>query len=408
MPDGKKRRRIGFRIFLAVLILLYASLILAMQRRRFADFYCVEIAPRIANAVGGVMSLIPTAVCEITIAALVCFALIFVILLILLIFLHKREKYRRFVGGCFAFLLVIAVLWTGGELCYDAAMMKSTPVGQQQAHDFDELTALWNFTITQLNTLSAEVDRDENYHLIHRGDAEIRSAVDASRQKLAADYPRFQYAKPPMPKTSVFSAVVTKFGDSAYFIKPWHETVFTVKSQNVSTYPSIYAHEYSHYSGFYREDEANFFGHLLCVQSDDPNVQYAGWLDIINIVWNAIKQDFFGHSPTDEELDDPAYLAYCDATVWYDSGLILGDKTGNYKLFHKERGEENVVDDYKKESELPEAAAKLIQKQGQKHFENLQAHLGEHYYDGVVQLLLDYYADQLEPYRTENLSNEKE
>ena len=27
MPDGKKRRRIGFRIFLAVLILLYASLI---------------------------------------------------------------------------------------------------------------------------------------------------------------------------------------------------------------------------------------------------------------------------------------------------------------------------------------------------------------------------------------------
>ena len=84
MPDGKKRRRIGFRIFLAVLILLYASLILALQSRTFADFYCVEIAPRIANAVGGVMSLIPTAVCEISIAALVCFALIFVILLILL------------------------------------------------------------------------------------------------------------------------------------------------------------------------------------------------------------------------------------------------------------------------------------------------------------------------------------
>ena len=292
MPDGKKRRRIGFRIFLAVLILLYASLILALQSRTFADFYCGEIAPRIANAVGGVMSLIPTAVCEISIAALVCFALIFVILLILLIFLHKREKYRRFVGSCFAFLLVIAVLWTGGELCYDAAMMKSTPVGQQQAHDFDELTALWNLTMTQLNTLSTEVDRDENYHLIHRGDAEIRSAVDAARQKLAADYPRFQYAKPPMPKTSVFSAVVTKFGDSAYFIMPWHETVFTVKSQNVSTYPSIYAHEYSHYSGYYREDEANFFGHLLCVQSDDPNVQYAGWLNIISIVWNAVKQDF--------------------------------------------------------------------------------------------------------------------
>lgn len=409
MPDEKKRRKIGFWFFLAVIVLLNAALILAMQTQRFADFYCGEIAPRIANAVGSVMGLIPTAVCEISVAALVCFAVVFVILLILLIFLHKRAGYRRFVGGCFKFTALIAVISIGGELCYDAAMMKSTPVGQQQTHDFDDLTALFNLTMTQINTLSAKADRDENNHLIRRTGEEVRRTIDASRKKLAADYPRFQYTKPPVPKTSVFSAVVTKFGDSAYFTKPWHETVFTIKAQNRGTYPSVYAHEYSHYSGFYREDEANFFAHLLCTQSDDPNVQYAGWMDITDELWDAIELDYFGHPPTDEDYEDPAFDAYCNSVVPYDDlWLFAGDRYGNYAKYHEEHGEENVVDEYKKEAELPEAAAKLIQKQGQKHFENLRTHLGEHYYDGVVQLLLDYYADQLEPYKTENLSNEKE
>lgn len=404
----KKRRKTGFPIFLAVLILLHAALILALQSQRFADWYCGEAVPRIANAVGGVMSLIPTAVCEICIAALVCCGVILVILLILLIFLRKREGYRRFVAGCCRLAMVFAVIGIGGELIYDAAMMRSTPVGQQQTHDFEELTALWNLTMTQINTLSTAVDRDENYHFIHRSDSEIRTAIDASRLKLAAEYPRFQYAKPPVPKTSVFSAVVSKFGDDAYFIEPWFETVFTIRAQNRGTYPSIFAHEYSHYCGYYREDEANFFAHLLSTQSDDLNVQYAGWMDIINRVWNAIELDFFGHKPTDAERDNPEYQAYCDSLVDYDLWLYVGDRTGNYERFHAERGEENVVDEYKKEPELPKAAADLIQKQGQKHFENLQAHLGAHYYDGVVQLLLDYYADQLEPYRTENLSIEKE
>lgn len=409
MPDEKKRRRIGFWIILAVIVLLNAALILAMQTQRFADFYCGEIAPRIANAVGGVMSLIPTSVNELCITALVCFAGVFVILLILLIFLHKREGYRRFVGGCFKFTALVAVLWISGELIYDTAMMKSTPVRQPQTHDFDELTALLNFTTAQLNTLSTEVDRDENNHLIHRSDKEIRRTIDASRQKLAADYPRFQYAKPPVPKAAVFSAVISKFGDSAYFIMPWYETVFTLRAQNRGTYPSVYAHEYSHYSGFYREDEANFFGHLLCTQSDDPNVQYAGWMDITDELWSAVDQDFFGHPPTEADYEDPAYAAYCNSVLPYDDfWLVAGDRYGNYKKYHEEHGEENVVDEYKKEAELPEAAAKLIQKQGQKHFENLRTHLGEHYYDGVVQLMLDYYADQLEPYKTENLSNEKE
>ena len=404
MPEPKKRRH-GFWIFFLIFVLLNAAAVLALQSRKISDFYVNEIVPRFSTLIGGhIISPIPTAVCEITVAVGICLGVLLVIMLILLIFLRKHERYRK-VTVCFVKIaLLIAVFGIGGELRYQTARMKSTPVGQQQTHDFDELTALWNYMITQINTLSTQVDRDEHYHLIHRSEAEIRTAIDATRRKLSADYPRFALAEPPMPKTSVFSAVVTKFGDSAYYIEPWHETVFTIKTKNHSDYPSVYAHEYSHYSGFYREDEANLFGLLLCTESDDPNIQYAGWLNSMNRVWQAVEKEYFGGEPTDEDYNAPDFLAYCDATVPYDVWLIVGDRSGNYRKFHEMRGEENVIDERPKEPELPEAAGKLIQKQGERHFAHVKKQLGTHYYDGVVQLLLDH----LEPFKPENLSTEKE
>lgn len=407
MPEPKKRRH-GFRIFLGILILLEAAVILAVQFQKISDIYAGEIVPRLSTAIGGFISRILTAVCEICVAAGICLGTLLLMMLILLIFLRKHEKYRKVTLCGVRIALVIAVLAAGGELRYNTVRRTSSPVWTPQTHEFDELTALWNYTITQINTLSTQVDRDENYHLIRRSDEEIRAVIDASRRKLSAQFPRFALAEPPVPKTSVFSAVVTKFGDSAYYIEPWHETVFTIRTQNRSYYPATYAHEYSHYSGYYREDEANLFGLLLCTESDDLNIQYAAWLDIMNRVWNAVEKEYFGtDDPTPAQLDDPAYQEYCAATVDYDLWLTVGDRSGDYTMFHQERGEENVVDERRPEPELPEAAANIVQKQGERHFTNLKKELGAHYYDGVVQLMLDYYADRLEPFKPDNLKSEK-
>ena len=407
MPEPKKRRY-GFWFFLGLLVLLEAAALLAVQFQKTSDIYVSEIVPRLSTAIGGFISMFPTAVCELCVAAGICFGLILLIMLVLLIFLRRHEKYRKVTLCGVRIALVIAVLAVGGELRYNTARRTSTPVWEPQTHEFDELTAMWNYTITQINTLSTRADRDENYHLIRRSDDEIRAAINASRQKLSAQFPRFALSEPPVPKTSVFSAVVTKFGDSAYYIEPWHETVFTIKTQNRSYYPSAYAHEYSHYSGYYREDEANLFGLLLCTESDDLNIQYAAWLDIMNRLWNAVEKEYFGtDNPTQEQLDDPAYQEYCAATVDYDIGLIYGDRSGNYAMFHQARGEENVVDERRPEPQLPETAAKIVQKQGERHFTNLKKELGAHYYDGVVQLMLDYYADQLEPFKPDDLKSEK-
>jgi len=44
--------------------------------------------------------------------------------------------------------------------------------------------------------------------------------------------------------------------------------------------PFSLAHEWSHEAGYAREDEANFLAIVSCTRSNDPVVQYSGWLEL--------------------------------------------------------------------------------------------------------------------------------
>ena len=44
--------------------------------------------------------------------------------------------------------------------------------------------------------------------------------------------------------------------------------------------PFALAHEWSHVAGYAREDEANFLAIFSCIRSNDPMVQYSGWLEL--------------------------------------------------------------------------------------------------------------------------------
>ena len=45
--------------------------------------------------------------------------------------------------------------------------------------------------------------------------------------------------------------------------------------------PATVCHEYSHLKGIILEDEANFFGFLACIESDDVYLQYSGYLSVL-------------------------------------------------------------------------------------------------------------------------------
>lgn len=395
----KKKRKIGYWIFLGIMLLVFGVQYLLAQSPAVCDWYLDNLSPKLSQGIGGLMSRISLPVCEICMLAAAAFCAVLLVMLILLIFLRKRKGYRRFVGFCVKLTLAVALAALISEPIYDAVTVNASLLGDpayvQEKHDFDDLTALWNFWVRQANQMMHGAERDEHDHLILRSDDVIRAEIQKAAERLSDRYPRLGLPTP-QPKTSIASQIVAGMQISAYYIEPWRELVFTVSEQSRTRYMSVYAHEYSHFCGYHKEDEANFLAVLLCLESDDPNIRYAGWLDVRSYIWNEIENEFFGDRPHDYE--DPDYLAFTETTAEFDDYFLLhGDLTGNYKGYHKMRGEEIPEDTRKDNPEIisNDKAKELITAAGQKKYENAREMLGDHYYDGVVQRLLDYYADDL-------------
>ncbi len=49
-------------------------------------------------------------------------------------------------------------------------------------------------------------------------------------------------------------------------------------------YPHVACHELAHLKGYIYEDEADFIAYLACVGSDDEQLQYAGYLGVLDYI----------------------------------------------------------------------------------------------------------------------------
>ena len=54
--------------------------------------------------------------------------------------------------------------------------------------------------------------------------------------------------------------------------------------------PATVCHEYSHLKGIILEDEANFFGFLACIESDDAYLQYSGYLSVLGYLSRQVQK----------------------------------------------------------------------------------------------------------------------
>src|SRR5262247_3742888 len=79
------------------------------------------------------------------------------------------------------------------------------------------------------------------------------------------------------PKPLALSRLASWAGVSGFYIPFTGEVTF---NQNVPAFdlPWVIAHHKAHQRGYAREDEANFIGYVVCVNSTDPYVRYSGYL----------------------------------------------------------------------------------------------------------------------------------
>lgn len=299
-----------------VLICIFAVAIvincIAWNSTAFCDYYVAEIFPIWLNTYGRLTSCFPFSVGEIMIVVGIVLLAVAAVLGFFAAILYGRDflyrqpafhlprfselsplagnvcmaakKYYSFLAYVLAGVALIMSL-NCFPLYHCSTFEEKYMDTYDKDYSFEELASLRDYIVLKVNTLSRELERDENGFVVYHGNME-QAAIE-SMQKLGEQYDQLAgyYVT---PKELFCSDFISQQSMRGYYFPFSMEANYNGVMTSLNR-PSTMCHELAHTKGFIYEDEANLIGFLACVESDDPYFQYSGYLSVLNY----IDKDFY-------------------------------------------------------------------------------------------------------------------
>lgn len=283
------------------------------QSVRFSDWYIKTIFPVWLNTYARLTSKVPFSVGEIMLILAVAVT-IFGMLFWIVNMICKR-KYQKAVRGfgkfyawtvlvvCYVMTLNCFILYHGSSFSdkYLAAYpeedlmvvslsdqavtqvhIQNDAAANERTYTKKELAVLRDYIVVKCNELEKVIPHDDSGDAYYDGDL-----VEASRQamiKLGEEYDQLSgfYVT---PKFLSFSDFFSQQYIMGYYFPFSMEANINSIMYITNVAPTI-CHELAHTKGFIYEDDANMIGYLACINSDDPFLQYCGYLSVLSYVNN--------------------------------------------------------------------------------------------------------------------------
>lgn len=274
-----------------LLILVITAVIYGLSWRfqSAVDWYRLHLFSVGTNTLARIMSLFPCSVGEILI-----FIGIFLLagLVMLGIFgIVIRGKLRNAAKKYLSFLCWVIVWIAVTEtlncfVLYHATTVEEAYFGGVEIKE-DTLVQLYGMLVENANRLSEDMKRDEDGEVIYEGD--LYSECKSAMQALGTEYPylRGYY---PNPKPIVNSDFMSQqYLSGIYF--PFTLEANYNQTMYIMNRPATICHELSHLKGVILEDEANYFGFLACIGSEDPYIAYSGYLSVLPYVSREVRKN---------------------------------------------------------------------------------------------------------------------
>lgn len=372
-PGNKKKTKKGLLIIGAVIILLNVA---AWCSASFCDWYIANIFPIWVNSYGRIAGIFPFSVGEWLIAA----GLVLAAMALLLgavwtvygafcavrraVYRRKERKisgaegiagvwvyarapqisgFRRFSCGFFRFFVwaVLAVCLIMTLNCFilyhGSAFSERYFGGEDGEYTPTELIAVYNLAAGECNRLAEVIERDESGMAAYigadgsrislRGEVGWRSGLadmaDEARdlmQSLGEEYPQLA-GWYPRPKAMLFSDFMCQQHMQGYYF-PFSMEANYNEVMHILNIPSTMCHELAHLKGFIYEDEANFIGYLACVQSENEFFQYAGYLSVLNYLYNDLRKLEMEYPDIYAEAAAEIQPVTVSAQVWKDNAFV--------------------------------------------------------------------------------------
>ena len=314
--EKKERLPLFSWVLLGFFLLSLLIVIIARNNVSFATFFNQKISSVVRAGLAYATNFLSFSLAELFIFLLP----VVVIFLIVYAIRCRTQSWKSVFIYTITLLSVISLLFTIFVFAYgvgyyiptldEQLSLDSRPVSATELKE----TALW---------LASELVQFENMFLQDPDGASImpytfvemnRNLMD-SYQKISESYPFVQKLnsriKPVMASVAMsythFTGVYTFFTGEANLNVDFPDY----------TLPFTAAHEFAHQRGIARENEANFMAFLVCARSDDPYLQYSGYLNLYEYVATALYSadrtlysDVYAHVPEYAKREMRAYVAF--------------------------------------------------------------------------------------------------
>lgn len=362
----------------------------------FCDWYTMNIFPIWLHTYARLTGLVPFSVGEIMLILAVVITVLGISISIINLLCRKKLPFivkKFWIGYAWMVLGVLYVMTLNCFILYhntgfadkylvkkEAEQLVADLSGNLPAEETEEkessnytkenLAILRDYLVEQCNSLATEFSRDEEENIVYEGDL-IQEAVNVM-ENFGQQYEQLsgEYVS---PKYFTYSEFFSQQSIMGYYFPFSLEANINEVMYITNIVPTV-CHELSHTRGVMYEEDANMIAYLACTQSDNKFVQYCGYLSVLNYVNN----DFYESI----EKNDNKYRKHVRI-----SDLVAKDNV----FLTKEEWEEVE----KKAVIKTETVEKVSQDLMETSLKMNGIDEGIQSYNGVVNLLLDYYENIL-------------
>lgn len=202
----------------------------------------------------------------------------FAAVFVLVIFIRNRKKWKKY---------LLVLYWIGAGIFFLLTCMCNVNYNRYtftelsglevRESSVEELKQLCHLLAEQANTYREMLVSEDEAGAMKLEETSVRKLSKTARSAYASlneNYGVFDY--PGAASKPVFFSRLMSYTDLVGVYCPL--TMETNINTDVAHYsiPSTICHELSHFYGFMREDEANFIGYLVCMESESIEFKYSG------------------------------------------------------------------------------------------------------------------------------------
>jgi hypothetical protein len=380
------------------------------------DRYTDTIFYNMCNVVSRITGVVPFAIGEIIMYIGAAAILLAVMFLLLLIFLRKKDGYRKFCAVYFKTLLMalvctVFIYMPTWYIPFCGTVLGKGTTDVRTEFRPDEIEKLVRYSVDEINSAAEEIEIASDGTVVFPTAEDTQPLIADAMRSLGEEFPRLKGYYPPV-KTALCSDILDRMDilgyNYAFTMEPTRS-----KYQSPLDRISTDAHELAHHKGYCLENEAEMLSIVALTRSPDPYLRIEGyhalyWWICDSYYWNInleMEKEFNSmvesgeldiHFPveSEEEAKRVEEVRQILNDKYYKNEPLFSDRAQRIFQASYGIGDEIFEEDEHIIDEMP-AVDDAITSVADMGWEIQDDILEENNYDGATLLLLQYYDGKL-------------